>query len=68
MKMPTATDYVTSKEAADILGISTETLRFWRYSGKHSQSMPAYMHISRRIFYKRDDVHNFVETEMFVAA
>lgn len=68
MRMPTATDYVTAKEAAGILGVSIETLRFWRFSGKHKTAIPAFMHISRRIFYKRQDVHNFVETAMFVAA
>ena len=55
-------DYINPRQAADILGVSADTLRFWRYSGKHAKDIPAHKHISRRVFYKRDDVLRFSQT------
>lgn len=55
-------EYINPREAADILGVSADTLRFWRYSGKHVEQIPAHKHISRRVFYKRADVERFSQT------
>lgn len=54
--------YLNSREAAEIIGVSHETLRFWRYTGKFLDKIPPQRHVSRRVFYKRTDVENFVET------
>jgi hypothetical protein len=55
-------EYITPEQAADILGFKADTLRFWRYAGKHTEQIPAYKSISRRVFYKRDDVIRFSQT------
>lgn len=55
-------DYLNPGQTAEILGVSVETLRFWRYSKKHVDQIPAHKHISRRVFYKRADVVRFSET------
>ncbi|RJX74028.1 helix-turn-helix domain-containing protein [Pseudomonas sp. LS-2] len=49
-------EYINPREAALMLGVSHETLRFWRYTGKFHDKIPHKKHISRRIFYKRTDV------------
>ena len=61
-------DYITAKETAAILGISVETLRFWRYTSKHTKALTPYAHISRRVFYKRDDVQRFSDLSMTAIA
>lgn len=55
-------NYITPGEAAEILGVAVDTLRFWRYAGKHTKQIPAYKNISRRVFYKREDVLSFSQT------
>ncbi|EJM61920.1 Helix-turn-helix domain protein [compost metagenome] len=55
-------EYLNPGQTAEILGVSVDTLRFWRYSGKHTKQIPAHKHISRRVFYKRSDVERFAET------
>jgi predicted site-specific integrase-resolvase len=55
-------EYLNTRQAAGILGVSHETLRFWRYTGKHTDKIPAHKHISRKVFYKRADVMSFSET------
>lgn len=57
-------DYVAASQAAAILGISAETLSYWRYIGKHLDLLPPYTFVNRRIFYKRADVEKFVEASM----
>ncbi|SCX29990.1 Helix-turn-helix domain-containing protein [Pseudomonas sp. NFACC25] len=55
-------EYIRAEDAATILGVSADTLRFWRYAGKHMDKIPPHKHISRRVFYKRDDVVRFSKT------
>lgn len=55
-------EYINPGQAAEILGVAVDTLRYWRHSRKHVQEIPAHKHISRRVFYKRDDVLRFAET------
>lgn len=55
-------EYLNPREAAEILGLSAETLRFWRYSGKFKNDLPAHKHLTRRVFYKREDVLRFSQT------
>ncbi len=55
-------DYISAAEAAGIIGISAETLRFWRYAGKHIETLKPHTHVSRRIYYKRTDVTSFTAT------
>lgn len=64
MRLPQSSDYVPAKEAAAILGVSPETLRFWRHKGKYRDMLPAFEHISRRIFYKKADVERLSEMSM----
>jgi DNA-binding transcriptional MerR regulator len=67
MRLPQNSEYVPAKEAAAILGVSPETLRFWRYSGKYKDMLPPFTHISRQIFYKKTDVERFSEMSMTAA-
>ncbi|MNG37097.1 Helix-turn-helix domain protein [compost metagenome] len=64
MRLPQTSDYVPAKEAAAILGVSPETLRFWRYKGKYRDMLPPFEHISRRVFYKKVDVERFADASM----
>lgn len=57
-------DYVAASQVAVMLGVSVETLRHWRYAGKHLDLLPPYAFVNRRIFYKRTDVERFVEASM----
>ncbi|WP_426212449.1 helix-turn-helix domain-containing protein [Pseudomonas sp. TWR2-1-1] len=68
MRMPADVDYITAKETASILGVSVDTLRFWRYTGKHTKALTPYANISRRVFYKRDDVQRFFDSSMTAIA
>lgn len=68
MRMPTTGDFISVKETAAILGVSVETLRSWRYTGKHRETLTPYAHISRRVFYKRDDVLSFSDSSMTAIA
>lgn len=68
MRMPTDSDFITAKETAAILAVSIETLRSWRYTGKHKENLTAYSHFSRRVFYKRDDVLRFADLSMTAIA
>lgn len=55
-------EYMNPREAAIVLGISAETLRTWRSSGRFRDELPALKHITRRVFYKREDVMRFSQT------
>lgn len=50
-------DYLTSVQAAEILGITDTTLRRWRWENKG----PKYYKIHTRVRYKKEDVENFIE-------
>lgn len=52
-------EYVSPWDAAEILGVSVETLRFWRYTKRHAEFISAYYNASRRVFYKRSEVEFF---------
>ncbi|MNO88701.1 Helix-turn-helix domain protein [compost metagenome] len=64
MRLPLNSDYISAKEAASMLGVSVETLRFWRFQGKYKDMLAPYLHISRRVFYKKVDVERFSEMSM----
>lgn len=55
-------EYLSADEAALVLGVSKETLRFWRYTNKHVDEIPPLKHVSRRIFYRTADVMKFSRT------
>lgn len=67
MHPQTISDYVGASEAAAILGISVETLRYWRYSSKHLDTLTPYVFVNRRVYYKRVDVQRFFDTSMTAA-
>ncbi|MCK2123901.1 helix-turn-helix domain-containing protein [Pseudomonas sp. PNPG3] len=55
-------EFLSADEAAAVLGVSKETLRFWRYTNKHVEEIPPLKHVSRRIFYRTADVVRFSKT------
>ncbi|MDM9588307.1 helix-turn-helix domain-containing protein [Pseudomonas asiatica] len=55
-------EFLSADEAALVLGVSKETLRFWRYTNKHVDEIPPLKHVSRRIFYRTADVMKFSRT------
>lgn len=55
-------EFMSADEAAAVLGVSKETLRFWRYTNKHVREIPPHKHVSRRIFYRTADVVRFSQT------
>lgn len=64
MHMQKMSDYVPANQAAAILGISAETLRYWRFSGKHLDALTPYVYVNRKVYYKRTDVERFVDANM----
>lgn len=58
----TGREFISADEAAAVLGVSKETLRFWRYTNKHVEQIPPLKHVSRRIFYRTADVVRFSKT------
>ncbi|MEM8757241.1 MAG: helix-turn-helix domain-containing protein [Planctomycetota bacterium] len=58
MDTPNPSDWITTEEVADLLGISLETMKRLRDSGKG----PTVYRISDRIFrYKKSDVLDFLQ-------
>jgi hypothetical protein len=55
-------EFLDVHETADALGVSKETLRFWRYTNKHATEIPALKHVSRRVYYRTQDVVAFSKT------
>ena len=51
---------LTTKEAAEFLGLKEKTLRIWRMDKKG----PNYIRINRSIRYRRDDLDEFVANRM----
>jgi excisionase family DNA binding protein len=49
-------EYLTTKEVADLLRTSPETVRFWRHVGKGPQSFK----VGRRVLYDVADVEAFL--------
>lgn len=57
--MENTSDYLTPKEVSKITGWSIKTLAIYR-SGKEKKGIPYYKR-GNRIFYKRQDVFDFIE-------
>jgi excisionase family DNA binding protein len=51
---------LTYDETAQLVGVSTETLRTWRRAGK--KSFPVPYRIGLRLYFNRDEVEAFIET------
>lgn len=49
---------LTTKEAAQILGLSAGTLEVWRCIGKG----PRYFKVGRRVGYKQHDLEKYIES------
>ena len=49
---------LTRKEAAEYLGVSTQTLAIWKWSGRYP--LP-YVKIGRRIKYRQSDLDDFIQ-------
>lgn len=58
--MPSANKYkMTSKEAAEYLGINEATLRDWRITGRHR--IP-FVKIGRSVRYAEGDLKNYIQS------
>ena len=51
--------YLESKEVAERLGVSIQTLRHWRYTGLRDELLPYKTRIDRRVIYKESTVEHF---------
>ncbi len=49
-------EYMTTKEVADLLRTSPETVRYWRHIGKGPQSFK----VGRKVLYDRTDIEAFI--------
>jgi excisionase family DNA binding protein len=57
-KMENLKDYLTIKEASDVLGVSSMTLRRWDNSGK----LKSYRHpLNRYRLYKKEELENLLK-------
>lgn len=54
-------DFLTNKQAAQLLGVEPETLAQWRYLGKFAEKLPHYK-VGRRVLYRRGDLAAFLDT------
>ena len=52
-----ASDLLTRKEAAEYLGVSTQTLAIWRCTGRYGLSM---VKIGRLAKYRKSDLDEFI--------
>ena len=57
-------DLLTLTEAAELLRIAPETLRYWRHVG----TGPASAKLGRRVVYRRADVEAWIEQQFETAA
>ena len=55
-------DYLTTSEAAEILRMPSETLRYWRHVGKG----PHGFKVGKRVLYAREDVEAFLAAASMV--
>jgi len=53
------TGFIPAKSAAHLLGLSVNTLRSWRYSGKYAEALKPHTSVTGRVFYKEQDVRKF---------
>lgn len=56
--------YLTTKEVAETLRTSPETVRYWRYLNKGPKSFK----IGRRVLYAHEDVEHFIAEARAVAS
>lgn len=63
MTSTTVTLLVTRAEAAEILGVSPQTLACWASNGRYG--LP-FVRIGRRVMYRRSDIEAFIEANLFV--
>lgn len=52
-------ELLTIAEAADLLRAPVATLRYWRHLG----TGPASFRLGRRVLYRRDDLHAWIDTQ-----
>jgi excisionase family DNA binding protein len=52
-------ELLTITEAADVLRTPVATLRYWRHRGIG----PGSFHLGRRVLYRRDDVHAWIDAK-----
>ena len=57
---PQTSPLVDQSKAATLLGLSERTLEAWRYRG----GGPPFVKIGRRVFYRREDLHAFIESRV----
>ena len=57
-------DLLTITEAADLLRAPVATLRYWRHLGTGPRSF----RLDRRVLYRRDDLHAWIEHQRAEAA
>lgn len=50
-------EFLTTAEVAQLLRTSTETVRYWRHTGKGPKSFK----VGRRVLYARRDLDNWLE-------
>lgn len=50
-------EFMTTKEVADLLRTSPETVRYWRHIGKGPKSFK----VGRRVLYAREDVEAYLK-------
>lgn len=58
----TTTKWINEKPVAEILDMSVQTLRNWRFRGEG----PPYSKLNRSVRYKLQDVLNFMESKKVV--
>lgn len=51
-------EYLVTKEVADVVRTSPETVRYWRHIGKGPKSTK----VGRKVLYRREDVEAWLET------
>ena len=56
-------EYLVTKEVAELLRTSIETVRYWRYVGTGPKSF----RVGRRVLYDRTDVVAWIEAQRAVA-
>jgi excisionase family DNA binding protein len=57
-------ELLTIAEAAELLRAPVATLRYWRYQGTGPRSF----RLGRRVLYRRDDLHNWIDHQRAEAA
>lgn len=53
--------YLTPEQLSEMIGISVNTLRKWRWEGKG----PKFVKFGSRVSYRQCDVEQFVESNLF---